>query len=150
MSSAAVLDGFLKITSSIGLPALALAGVVAFLQRRRHRVDRAEVIEGITVRVAERLDKDVDRLSQRLSEAQEEAASARNDSQAVRRELADMDRKARALMRALDESHQREQEQRQAREFAEAEAVKLRAENAELTDELARRRQARGNRGGAG
>jgi chromosome segregation ATPase len=150
VSSAAVLDGFLKITSSIGLPALALAGVVAFLQRRRHRVDRAEVIEGITVRVAERLDKDVDRLSQRLSEAQEEAASARNDSQAVRRELADMDRKARALMRALDESHQREQEQRQAREFAEAEAVKLRAENAELTDELARRRQARGNRGGAG
>lgn len=150
MSSAAVFDAFLKVTSSIGLPALILAGLVAFLQRRRHRVDRAEVIEGITVRVAERLDKDVDRLSRRLAEAQEEAASARNDSQAVRRELADMDRKARALMRALDESHQREQEQRQAREFAEAEAVKLRAENAELTDELARRRQARGNRGGAG
>lgn len=106
-------DAFVKITSSLGLPALALAALVAFLNRRKSQVDRAAVIEGITVRVAERLDKDIDSLRAQLREAQTQANE---------------------LSKQLDAALERARS-------AEAEAAALRRGDTAVADELAARRR---------
>lgn len=69
-----------------------------------------------------------------VEEARKEATEARREATDARRELDDVSRKARALVKALDESHDRERQYQQ-------ENTELRATNARLEDELTRRRE---------
>jgi hypothetical protein len=61
----------LAIASACGFPTLGAILLGGFLNRRRHRVDTAEVIEGAALRIAGRLDVDVEKLQRKVDDLTE-------------------------------------------------------------------------------